>query len=132
VVTPEFSKRLLLLNFAGNNQDNLAEGVQPFALVIVDYHSQTYREAMRVGRNEAASYDLVTASQVNTSLSDARSLRWCTRARVLFDMIHAEATLEATIMVLRMMFGSDHHLMISAASFMARYNSYRKPWRQLL
>jgi hypothetical protein len=72
VVTPEFAKRLMSLNFAGNNQDNPAEGVHPFALVIVVHRSRTSREAMRVGRDEAANYDLVTAGQVNTWLSDAR------------------------------------------------------------
>jgi hypothetical protein len=33
MVTPEFSKRLISLNFAGNDQDNLTEGVQPFSLI---------------------------------------------------------------------------------------------------
>jgi hypothetical protein len=113
------------LNFAGNDQDNLAEGVKPFALVIVDHLSQTSRAATRVGREEASKYDLVTAGQANISLSDARSLRGRTRARVLFDMIHATAMLEATLMVLHIMFGSDHPLVISASSFMARYNSDR-------
>jgi hypothetical protein len=46
VVTPEFAKRLLSLIFAVNDQDNLAEGVQPFLLVIVDHRIQTSREAM--------------------------------------------------------------------------------------
>jgi hypothetical protein len=125
VVTPEFAKRLLLLNFAGNDQDNLVEGVHPFALIIVDHQSQRSREAMRVGREEASDYVLMTAGQANTSLSDIMILRGCTRARVTFDMIHAKAMLEATLLVLRMMFGSEHPLAISASSFMARYNSDR-------
>jgi hypothetical protein len=37
VITPEFAKHLLPLNFAGNDQDNLEEGVKPFALLIVDH-----------------------------------------------------------------------------------------------
>jgi hypothetical protein len=53
------------------------------------------------------------------------SLKGCTRAHVSFDMIHAEAMLEATLLVLHMMFGLDHPLVISASSFMARYNSNR-------
>jgi hypothetical protein len=80
---------------------------------------------MRVGRDEAANYDLVTAGQANTSLSDAMSLRGCTRTHVSFDMIHAGAMLEATLLVRHMMFGSDHPLVISASSFMMRYNSDR-------
>jgi hypothetical protein len=38
-------------------------------------------------------------------------------------MIHAKAVLEATLLVLCMMFGLDHHLVIRASSFMSRYNS---------
>jgi hypothetical protein len=35
MVTPEFAKRLMSLNFAGKDQDNLPGGVQPFALISV-------------------------------------------------------------------------------------------------
>jgi hypothetical protein len=125
VVVPELAKHLLSLNFTGNDQDNLAEGVQPFLLTNVDHRSQTSREAMRVGRDGATNYDLKTTGQANTSLSDAKSLRGCTRAHASLDMIHAKAILEATLLVLRKMFESDHHLVISASSFMASYNSDR-------
>jgi hypothetical protein len=87
---------------------------------------------MIVGREKAANYDLMTAGQANTSLSDARSLRGCTRAHVSFDMIHAEAMLEAALLVLRMMFGSDQPLVISASSFMAHCNSDRLAIQHLL
>jgi hypothetical protein len=125
VITTEFAKRLLSLNFAGNDQDNLAEGVHLFALIIVDHRRQSSREAMKVGHDEAANYDIVTAGQANTSLSDANSLRWCTCAPVSFGVIHDEDMLEATLLVLHMMFGTDHPLAISASSFMVSYNSYR-------
>jgi hypothetical protein len=123
IVMQELTKRPLSLNFAGNDSDNLSEGVQPFDLVIVDHRSQMSRDAMGVGRDEATHYDLVTAGQANTSLSDTRSLRGSTHAHVSFDMIHMEAMIDATVLVLRMMLGSDHRLVISAASFMDRYLS---------
>jgi hypothetical protein len=78
-----------------------------------------------VGRDKAANYDLVTAGQANTYLSDARSLHGSTRAHISFDTIHAEAVIKATILVLHMMLGSDHPLVIGAASFMDRYNTDR-------
>jgi hypothetical protein len=40
-------------------------------------------------------------------------------------MIHAKDMLEATLLVLHMIFGSDHPLVISTAYFVARYNSDR-------
>jgi hypothetical protein len=125
VVTPEFAKRLLSLNFTGNDQDNIAEGVQPLALIIMHHQNQTSHEAMRLGHDEAANYDIMNKGEVNNSLSDAMILRGCTWAHVSFDIIHGEAMLEATLLVLHVMFGSDHPLVISASSFMACYNSDR-------
>jgi hypothetical protein len=122
-VTSEFTECLVSLNFVGNDQDNLSEGVQPFVLAIVYRLSHMSYEAMRVGHKEATNYDLVTAGQANTSLSDARSLRGSTWAHVSVDMIHAEAMLESNIVVLHMMLGSYHPLVISTDAFMARYNA---------
>jgi hypothetical protein len=58
IVMPEFSKRLLSLNFAGNDPNSLSEGVQPFSLVIVDHQSQQSRDSMAC--------TLVTRKQPNT------------------------------------------------------------------
>jgi hypothetical protein len=44
---------------------------------------------------------------------------------VEFDMIHAEAMLEATVLVLQMVIVSDLQLVISTGSFMARYHADR-------
>jgi hypothetical protein len=78
---------------------------------------------MRVDHNEAAKYDLITSGQASTSLIDTRSLHGSTCTHVSFKI--AEAILEATILVLRVMLRSDHPLVISAASFMYRYNADR-------
>jgi hypothetical protein len=80
-------------------------------------------EAMLVGRNDAVYYDLVTAGQTDISMSDARSLRDSTSAHVTFRMIHADAMLEATILVIHMMLGSDHPLVKITVSFVTRYNA---------
>jgi hypothetical protein len=37
-------------------------------------------------------------------------------------MIHAEVMLEVTLLVIRMILGSDHPLVIGTESFMSRYN----------
>jgi hypothetical protein len=76
-----------------------------------------------VGCDEAVNYDLVTAGQATISMSDAISLCGSAGVNVSFVMIHAEAMIEATVLVLRMMLGSDHPLVISTASSMARYNA---------
>jgi hypothetical protein len=113
------------LNFAENDPDNLVQGIQPFDLFIVDHRIHMSLDAMRMGRDKASHDYNVTADQGNTSLSDARTLRGSTHAHVSFGMIHADAMLEATIVVLCTMLGYDHSLVISAAYFMARYNADR-------
>jgi hypothetical protein len=57
--------------------------------------------------------------QANVSLGDAMILRGATRAHVEFDMIHAEAMLDTTLLMLRMILGSDHPLAMGTESFMA-------------
>jgi hypothetical protein len=108
IITPDFARRIAQLSFAGHNMDNLGEGLQPFAMVVVDYRSIQARTTMDHARRTAEDYDLITAGETNTSLTDARSLRDTNVIHIDFDSVHAEARVDAALITLDAILGDDH------------------------
>jgi hypothetical protein len=59
IVTPEFATRIRLLSFAGNDTENVSEGMWLVAWVIVYHRSQQTCASIQSGQYEVANYDLV-------------------------------------------------------------------------
>jgi hypothetical protein len=125
IITPDFARKIAQLSFAGHEMDNLSEGLQPFAMVVVDHRSIQARTTMDHVRRTAEDYDLVTAGKTNTSLTDARSLRGTNVIHIDFDSVHAEARVDATLITLDAILGDDHTFAWALQQMWNRYTADR-------
>jgi hypothetical protein len=130
IVTPDLSRRIAQLTFAGNDMDTLSEGIHPFSLVVAYRRSLVSSSAAERARHAASDYDLVTAVDTNTSLTDARSLRGVNVVNINFDSIHAEARVEATLVILEAIFGDDHCLIQSLQTMGSLYMTDRLTYQR--
>jgi hypothetical protein len=123
VVTPDLTKRLMGLMFSGSDPDDLAEGIQPFSMVITDHRSSATRQAAEQARHQSRNYDLITSGETNTTLSDAHRLRGSTKVNVNLDSIHCDSILKACHIVLCSMLSSDHPVALRYEDAMDQYNN---------
>jgi hypothetical protein len=107
VVTPDFTKRLMGLMFGGSDPDDLAEGIQPFSMVIMDHRSATNRTVAEHTQEQSRNYDLVTSGETTTMLADANRLRG-TKVNVNFDSIFCDAMLKGCYIILCSILSSEH------------------------
>jgi hypothetical protein len=121
IVTPELVKNLVGLRF-GDDLDDLAEGIQPFALAVRDHRSHTARALTDSARAAADEYDLATAGEHFTTLADARLMR---TQKVTFptDFIHAHAMLQAQHILHQALLGNDHPVTTAFAAFLHDYKA---------
>jgi hypothetical protein len=108
VVTPDLTKRLMGLMFGGSDPDDLAEGIQPFSMVIMDHRSTATRHMAEQAREQSRNYDLVTSGDTNTTLAEANQLRGTAKVIVTFDYIYCDAMLKGCYIILCSMLTSDH------------------------
>jgi hypothetical protein len=108
IVTPKLVKKLVGLRFGGNNFDNLSEGIQPFSLAVQDHCTQAALALTATARTNAEEYDLATAGEMSTTLTDARLMR-TTSVTLPTDFLHARAMLKAQdIMNQQVLLGGEH------------------------
>jgi hypothetical protein len=125
IITPDFARKISQLSFAGHDMDNPSEGLQPFAMVVVNHRSIHARTTMDHARRTAEDYDLLTAGETNTSLTDARSLCGTNIIHIDFDSVHAEAPVDATLITLDAILGDDHTFVWALQQMWNRYMADR-------
>lgn len=125
LVTPEFAKKLTNLQLAGTDVDNLAEGLQPFALLVPDHGTilnNHNKQAVRDARQLMDEYDLMTDGSVNTSLADAKTIRTPSSGqRLITDLSHLRTVLEAMDVVLHTVLGPQHSVTANYDIFLNTY-----------
>jgi hypothetical protein len=123
VVTPDLTKRLMGLMFGGSDPDDLAEGIQPFSMVIMDHRSTATHHVAEQAREQSRKYDLVTSGVTNTTLADANRLRGTAKVNVAFDSIYCDAMLKGCYIILCSMLSSDHPVAVHYKATLDQYDN---------
>jgi hypothetical protein len=100
VVTPDLTKRLMGLMRGGGDPNDLAEGIHPFSMVIMDHRYTATRTVAEHAWEQSRNYD-------NTTLADASRLRG-TKVNVNFDSIFCDAMLKGCYIILCSMLSTEH------------------------
>jgi hypothetical protein len=125
IATPDLTKKIVGLRFAGDDVNNLGEGIQPFAILIRDhgsigYMTTTEEDTTRQRNNE---YDILTEGSVSTTLQDVTKISTTTTAKIPTDYTHLRALLQAYLVLLTTLFGADHVVTVAFQAFVRRYNN---------
>jgi len=119
VVTPDLTKKVVSLNWAGTNLDDLSEGIQPFALVLPEYSGS---DARTQAPRQAEVYDILASSDATATLNDAKALK-SSSAVILTDYIEARAHLAGSMIVWSVLVGDGHPFVVSLGKMIQQYTS---------
>jgi hypothetical protein len=123
IVTLVLVKRLVGLKLDGDNVEDLAEGMQPFALTISEYTSSSGEALAITAQRRADEYDLVTYGSVTTSLANAKALRGAGKASVVRDYSQARALMQAQNILHHAVLGPEHTLTKEFQGFVTAYSN---------
>lgn len=124
LATPDLTKKLVHLRFAGDNIDDLTEGLQPFVLTIQDHGAigfSTSLDTQQV-RQQNEEYDLLGSDNISTSLADARTIRTTSAAKIPQTYDHMLVMFQAYQVVLHATLGDNHPVVQAYDSFVRAYS----------
>ncbi len=128
IVTPELTKRLIALNFAGDDRDDLSQGLQPFNLAYSnpgDAASSAQAAALHRANEEHDQLMLGSASQ---TLANIRELRAVAAITLPATFGQAKRKLVALRILLLGMLGEHHSLYRAYVGFVERYITRDEMW----
>jgi len=97
--------------------DDLTEGIQPFSIVLPDYHkSDDGKRALR----QAGTYDLLMETSTAPTLKDTEALR-TSKAILPTDYLDSRAHLHATMIVWTTLVGPNHPFTTALGRFVQGY-----------
>ena len=102
--------------------DNLADGIQPFALVIQDHSTTDSGLATTTARQRAEEYDILTHGFTSTSLEDARTIRKG-KIKLPSDYTQTRAHITAQVIMHRALFGATHTMTTSLQKFLVSFSN---------
>jgi hypothetical protein len=114
---------LVGLRFDGDNVEDLGVGIQPFAITISDYTSNSGEVLAIKARQRAEDYDLIADGSITTSLDDAKALRGAGQASLVRDYAHARALLLAQNILPHALLGPEHALTKEFQGFVTAYSN---------
>ena len=82
VITPDLSKKIVGVCFAGNNLDNFVDGVNPFLMVVQDYTSPGTEKQHFDALSLASDYNTLVGGAAVAKLSDIRSMRTAIKVQI--------------------------------------------------
>jgi hypothetical protein len=125
IATPDLTKKLIGLRLAGDDVNNLGEGVQPFAIVIRDHGIIGYTTSVEeeTVRQRNAEYDILAEGSVSTTLQDVAKISTTTPIKVPTDYTHLRAVLQAYGVLLTTILGGVHPLAMAYIRFVTRYSN---------
>ena len=134
IATTELCKKISTLQFAGDNIDDLADGIQPFALLVRDSAlTPAQRSHIAAVDRDNADYDQLMRGTATTALSDVRALRSTTaKAHVLHSYPEAKALLQATRILLCCLLGGEHPVSRAFQTFLTKYSNSESFYQQRL
>jgi hypothetical protein len=122
VITPDFTKKITGLRFAGTNVDDLSDGINPFVMVIPDYTSPSGEKAYLDALALAQDYDDLVAGTTAADLSDIKQLKAAVKVQLPTTFTAARAMLMAYVVTMAALLGDAHPVTISLNNFLTEYN----------
>jgi hypothetical protein len=123
VITPSLAKRISQGMFAGSNLDDLAQGLQPFAVLVADCTTgageQAYNDALAVAHN----YDELVGNSTTPDLLDIKSLKGSSLYFIPSTFAAMRAMLTEFVYLLTALFGTGSHLTVAVRSFLNEYTN---------
>jgi len=120
VVTPGLAKKIVSMRFSGSNLDDLAEGIHPFCIVIMDHTTgageRTYNEA----QTAAFDYDDIMRGS-GADLSDIKILKNSTKVLIPETYALSRAMLQSFRILLIAVLGETHAQVLSYNRFLSGY-----------
>lgn len=120
IVTPGLAKKLTCLRLAGNNLDDLEEGIHPLVMVIMDHTSSEGETAYNEAMAAAQDYDDMTRGTGTPGLADLQVIK-STKVVIPKTYSLARAMLQAYRVVLLAMLGDTHRVVLGFTRFLTRY-----------
>ena len=121
IVTPALAKVFTSMRLAGDDIDDLSDGLQPFALSIQDFGCALGEAAASTARDVAMDYDQLMAGSMSTDLNDVRSLRTATKVTIPRQYPQTKAKIQAMRLMVIATFGALHPLNLSYKRFVTKY-----------
>ncbi len=128
IITPELTKRLISLNFAGNDRDDLAQGIQPFNLIVSDPGDAEGTRLALEADTAGNEYDQLMLGGTSQALSDLRELRTVAKINVRLTFRQARRKLQALRLLLLAMLGPHHTLYQAFHVFLRTYTQQEDTW----
>lgn len=119
VATPDLTKKVSGLQWAGLNSEDLAEGIQPFTIVLTDY---TGSDAGIEAKRLADTYDIMTEGTTSSSLEDAKTLK-SSKEVIPIDLSEARAHLVSLMILWSTLLGDGHPFVTAYGTFVRNYMS---------
>jgi hypothetical protein len=129
VITPELTKRLTALAFAGNDRDDLAQGIQPFNLIVTDPGDPEGNRLATEAEVSGSEYDQLMLGGTSQALADLRELRTVARISLNLTFRQAKRKLQALRILLLGMLGAGHPLYLAYHAFVGRYLQDEEQWQ---
>lgn len=129
IVTPDLTRRLVSLNFAGNDRDDLALGIQPFNLVVTDPGDAEGTRLAVAATVNASEYDQLMLGGTSQALTDLRDLRTVAKISVNLSFNQAKRKLQALRLLLLGMLGAEHTLYQAYYVFLRTWIQQDDTWQ---
>ena len=123
VITSDLAKKLSTLQFVGNNINDLADGVNPFLMVVQDYTSPSSEKAYFEALQSANDYDMITSGSSSADLAEIKALRKTTTVQVPTNYMTARLMLQGFMLFLATFLGPNHPLARSLARFVVDFQA---------
>ena len=120
VVTPTVAKKLTSVRLAGTNLDDLAEGVTPFAMVVLDHTTTSGEVAYQEALAAANDYDDLSRG-TGYDLSDLKEIKSSEKVVIPETYALARAMLQSYKIVLIAMLGPGHAEVTRYNRFLVTY-----------
>ena len=123
VVTPTLAKKITALRFSGTNLDDLSEGINPFALVIMDHTTASGSLAYNEALMAAHDYDDLMRGSGSADLSDLKSIKASVKVLIPETYALGRAMLQAYRLVLISLLGEEHAEVCHYNNFLTAYTN---------
>ena len=123
VITPDLAKKITSVRFAGNNMDDLSEGINPFVLIIADLTSPSGERAYLDAVAMAQDYDDLVAGTTAAKLDDIKTLKAAAKVQIPTNFTAARAMLTAFLITLASLFGPMHPQVTDLNNFVSEYTA---------
>lgn len=122
VVTPDLTKKITALRFAGTNMDDLSDGINPFVMIIPDYTSPSGEKAYLEALSFAQDYDDLVAGTTAADLSDIKALKSAVKVQIPTSFAAVRAMLVAFVVTIAALLGDAHPQTGNLNNFLSEYN----------